>query len=1763
MHVAMPLGGPPVAGRPRRPALRAVPSARTLGWVWLALCSVIVALVGHVQVAQAQDAVLEYSCSGLCKSQVRKLTRKLLSPLAEDPNHVWLQSQFLSQVNVLEAEQRWKLIEANTKIADGTQAQRQNAFDLFQDGPDLLESQPSKAKNEPYMKAGVYADLADVAGDTSYPECQYDNMTYCLPFTAYSHSVHYQPSIFAELHLTVPRTWNEFLRVCEALKEAGYIPLGMPIGITPQSEAPATAGAQWRAEQIAITPHGEKWSFFTSQYWFTALWTRVYGDDGYVDLLSGKGFRDLAATGPGPYNTTAPDAPMTWEHPKVVAIVRLFRFMQRRGYFGTADDRSETFYDYVKTGSFAQGRVGMLLAPGWLVEPYENIDDPSLPTHLSNDESIPWTKIAGSTPRFRVPIIEPHDLLVIDILNGHLVDAAVDYDTYLASRDAKPQDTDVAAASQFPIPIVESTSSVAFSVVALAKDLTKAKRALATLTGPEAVQSNWEAGLIPPVALEKLVQTVKDPADSPFAKDRDTLLFALLSDDPIYSKQAFEYVRTQTGLPSTANFLDYVILSSASKRIAFLDAYGDAAIANMATNALTAMLSYDPPVSVTLAQENAAIRTILAPVQADAALAYWNVTPPVGVNVKYSTYLDVDLAPHASDKRKVLSSIQFEVANLAGAESDIVPAIRFSVGEDPRTARPSWWAADAVAKKAVNSTEPFGTPIESGSILQIQPWSDSSVSGNATASSSGGDASANATDLVLQPADRSGAIDIYLWASAPDLAVSHVTHFSAIVRDATSFNLQGVDQADMSLEDSAVHRWNRGFVPLNSAQGIIFMVLAALVGGLAVLTMLIFVVARNHRIVRAAHHAAMQMILGGCLLAAGVVMTLSIRPAPRHSLGHLDVATIDLTRVDVSDTTVVVCTLRMWMTLVALGLLFGAFLSKEYRVYRVLQNRYLTKHLLRKGVPGINRGTLLVLMPVIGVELLLAGLWTGLSSPRWDYSVLNLEWTCRSPSETIQTAMLSTTIAYNVLLAGLSLFVALRNRALTPPGLLDNSLQAQAGKVGRMQHLKGASAWILAWASPFQETTLIVYAVAFLTVLSVICLPLLLLTGANSSSTATTQRAAGLGTTATFTITAITYLAAALVILLIVCGPKVLALIVDARLRSRERRRQKGAGGRDDPEYRGWNKWKHMFLAFVEMASTYDAEEGGSLSERDHLVDSQGRPSQRASVSSDASGDADLYDSNNPYMLQASHILYATVLCRRARGRLPADADLTTANAPAVVPQARLNPFAMHLMARWRTQQMVVAPSVNSIAFFDAVDEDAADAAGAVRPTTGAVFFSAPLRGSLLTAIQMGGGEMMLAPLWGTGTGTGSASRHSVSTTSTTSVYWTATLLTPVGSLTMQSATRTPFDDLAVLLRDANNDAARSAVHPNRQLAVPQHQITQNAQAAAGVWERAGTRAGMHLGIAVSDVASAPPGYAAWSRSSGVAGSRRVRISTGTGSRAAPTLSNIITPPSLQGAYSNLPMLPTQTRLGEWSTAPSIPEIATLQPMGSSLSFSDTGIGLASPYTGNSELQSDSDSVMSSHTVDMNGAYGPGVDAAAVYGGPTPPPPVSSRQDSSGAAMAQVMAAPTPHRAAPSPTFRPLVPSVADSALGYPRISAAPTEYQKYLSSTTGNRSSASSASSYGSLGSMSPPSPTALSPHNGQAHGQPAPTQRLSGSQASPLLRAALMRDRHMSRETAASSAASSAGSPLAQSHPGPASSDSDSSDTHGSPHGSPTSQG
>ncbi len=143
-----------------------------------------------------------------------------------------------------------------------------------------------------FIDNGQIMDISDVWEEQgwyeSYPKgfqamSTVDDAQYFLPTSWYWWAVYYRVSIFEELGIEPPTTWDEFLAVNETLKENGYTPIAI--------------GTKYR---------------WTAAAWFDYLNMRINGPEFHIDLMLGK---------------------ESYDDPRVAEVFKYWRVLLDNGYF--------------------------------------------------------------------------------------------------------------------------------------------------------------------------------------------------------------------------------------------------------------------------------------------------------------------------------------------------------------------------------------------------------------------------------------------------------------------------------------------------------------------------------------------------------------------------------------------------------------------------------------------------------------------------------------------------------------------------------------------------------------------------------------------------------------------------------------------------------------------------------------------------------------------------------------------------------------------------------------------------------------------------------------------------------------------------------------------------------------------------------------------------------------------------------------------------------------------------------------------------------------------------------------------------------------------------------------------------------------------------------------------------------------------------------------------------------------------------------------
>ena len=175
-----------------------------------------------------------------------------------------------------------------------------------------------------FVDKGLVADITDVWEEYGLEEvfspgvktaCKANGRYFFIPLSEDVWAVFYRKDIFARLGLEPPENWEEFVRVCKALKEAGYYPLAI--------------GTRY---------------LWTAAAWFDYLNLRINGAEFHLRLMAGE---------------------VPYDSPEVREVFE--RWKEILPYFIP----NHTSYSGDQSTEFViQGKAAMILQGNWITESY-------------------------------------------------------------------------------------------------------------------------------------------------------------------------------------------------------------------------------------------------------------------------------------------------------------------------------------------------------------------------------------------------------------------------------------------------------------------------------------------------------------------------------------------------------------------------------------------------------------------------------------------------------------------------------------------------------------------------------------------------------------------------------------------------------------------------------------------------------------------------------------------------------------------------------------------------------------------------------------------------------------------------------------------------------------------------------------------------------------------------------------------------------------------------------------------------------------------------------------------------------------------------------------------------------------------------------------------------------------------------------------------------------------------------------------------------
>ncbi len=168
---------------------------------------------------------------------------------------------------------------------------------------------------EPIDDVYKEADLNDKFTEAVQQAAEYNGKKYFIPLTQHYAAVFYNKQVFKDAGVSPPKTWNEFLEVCEKLKEHGVKPIAL--------------GSR------------ERWP---AQFWFDYPLLRTAGPEYREKLMNGEA---------------------SYTDKEVVRAWEIWKDLMDKGYF--IDNPNA--YDWAEAATFVgQGEAAMNLMGTWFMQ---------------------------------------------------------------------------------------------------------------------------------------------------------------------------------------------------------------------------------------------------------------------------------------------------------------------------------------------------------------------------------------------------------------------------------------------------------------------------------------------------------------------------------------------------------------------------------------------------------------------------------------------------------------------------------------------------------------------------------------------------------------------------------------------------------------------------------------------------------------------------------------------------------------------------------------------------------------------------------------------------------------------------------------------------------------------------------------------------------------------------------------------------------------------------------------------------------------------------------------------------------------------------------------------------------------------------------------------------------------------------------------------------------------------------------------------------
>ncbi|KAJ3215585.1 hypothetical protein HDU67_000243 [Dinochytrium kinnereticum] len=260
----------------------------------------------------------------------------------------------------------------------------------------------------------------------------------------------------------------------------------------------------------------------------------------------------------------------------------------------------------------------------------------------------------------------------------------------------------------------------------------------------------------------------------------------------------------------------------------------------------------------------------------------------------------------------------------------------------------------------------------------------------------------------LQVAARpaAGAAPYYLAASEEIYLMAN-----KILRDEVPV-AEGIKQMTVSIQkairtyvEPAIDLGPPVFVDFKSPLGLAFMITAILLAFMAIALFCVILVYRKHKLLTSSSPIFMLVMVVGTLIAHGAIFSYTGMPS----------------RVS--------CILQPWLVVMAYSFTVAALVTKNWRIFKIFRNKYMTKMNLK------DSELLKTCLALISVNIVVLIVWTAVDPPQKVLIPLTTSqfYSCKSRNSNFGWGMIGGLVAYNSLMLAAGVYLAYCTRNVQGP----------------------------------------------------------------------------------------------------------------------------------------------------------------------------------------------------------------------------------------------------------------------------------------------------------------------------------------------------------------------------------------------------------------------------------------------------------------------------------------------------------------------------------------------------------------------------------------------------------------------------------------------------------------------------------------------------------------------------------------------------------